>query len=140
MDDEPARLAVNPYERIEVAASAERTVQALHDALRSRAITEYVLVDHGHDMSAAGVRAHAAWTAIFGNPIAGEPLLAADLAAAVDIPLRLAVIGNGPGASAIILRPMATLLDPSLGEIADGLTRVLRTVAVAARDKAEAGS
>jgi uncharacterized protein (DUF302 family) len=40
---------------------------------------------------------------IFGNPGAGARVLAHDLAAAVDIPLRLAVIGRDDG-SEIVLR------------------------------------
>ena len=72
-----------------------------------------------------------AWTLIFGNPAAGASLLAHDLAAAVDIPLRLAVIGRA-GASEIVLRDMRTLID---AEIADAFTDTLRALAAAARDR-----
>jgi uncharacterized protein (DUF302 family) len=126
------------YERLPVAAPPERTVEALRDALRARAITEYAVIDHGHDMAAAGVPGHPAWTLVFGNPAAGEALLARDLAAAVDIPLRLAVIGTGPGTSAIVIRPMSSLLAKPLAEIADAFTGVLHALASAARDAAEA--
>src|SRR3954471_8218586 len=59
---------------------------------------------------------HPAWTLVFGNPAAGEQLLAHERAAAIDIPLRLAVIGTGPGTSAIVIRPMSSLLAPPLAE------------------------
>jgi hypothetical protein len=39
------------------------------------------VVDHGHDMAAAGQAAYPAWTLIFGNPAAAR-LLTHDLAAA----------------------------------------------------------
>jgi uncharacterized protein (DUF302 family) len=83
------------YEHVALEAPPEVVVAALRDVLRERGITEYAVVDHGHDMAAAGQAAYPAWTLIFGNPAAGARLLAHDLAAAVDIPLRLAVIGRG---------------------------------------------
>src|SRR3954451_23493630 len=82
------------YEHVAVASPPAVTVERLREALRVRGIIEYAVVDHGRDMAAAGVPGHPAWTLIFGNPAAGEKLLARDLAAAIDIPLRLAVIGT----------------------------------------------
>ena len=119
------------YERLSVDAPPEDVVAALREALRERGITEYAVVDHGHDMAAAGQTAYPAWTLIFGNPAAGASLLAHDLAAAVDIPLRLAVIGRD-GASEIVLRDMRTLIDD---DIADAFNNVLRSVAESARER-----
>jgi uncharacterized protein (DUF302 family) len=123
---------MSPYEQIEVEAGAEDVVAALRAELRTRGITEYAVVDHGHDMAAAGVTSHPAWTLVFGNPAAGEALLAGELAAAVDIPLRLAVIATGPGRSAIVLRPMESLIGERHPELAERLTAVLRSLADAA--------
>ncbi|MDP9400786.1 MAG: DUF302 domain-containing protein [Actinomycetota bacterium] len=39
---------------------------------------------------------------MFGNPAAGAKLLARELAAAVDIPLRLAVVATEPERTAIV--------------------------------------
>lgn len=119
------------YERLDVDAPPEAVVAALRDVLRERGVTEYAVVDHGHDMAAAGQTAYPAWTLIFGNPAAGARLLAHDLAAAVDIPLRLAVIGRGPG-SEIVMRDMRTLIDD---DVADDFTDVLRGLAGAARER-----
>jgi uncharacterized protein (DUF302 family) len=119
------------YERVPVDAAPESVVAALRDELRERGITEYAVVDHGHDMAAAGQTGYPAWTLIFGSPASGASLLAHDLAAAVDIPLRLAVIGHD-GASEIVLRDMRTLIDD---DIADGFTGVLRSLAEAVRDR-----
>jgi uncharacterized protein (DUF302 family) len=102
-------------------------------------VKEYALVDHGRDMAAAGAPGHPAWTLVFGNPAAGETLLARDLATAVDIPLRLAVIETGPDTSAIVLRPMESLLPPDLAEVAGRFTGMLRSLASEARDAAERG-
>lgn len=130
---------MNAYERVAVDAPPDAVVAALREALESRAITEYAVVDHGRDMAAAGAPAYAAWTLVFGNPAAGAKLLARDLAAAVDIPLRLAVIAAEPERSEIVLRDMRSLLREDLGELADSFTGVLRALAADARDRATAG-
>ena len=124
-DDAP----MSAYEQHPVAAPAAEVVERLRAVLRERGITEYAVVDHGRDMAAAGVTAHVAWTLVFGNPAAGEAVLAGDLAAAVDIPLRLAVIATGDGRSAVVIRPLETLLGPGLEDVAAGLTGVLRDLA-----------
>jgi uncharacterized protein (DUF302 family) len=119
------------YERLPVDAAPETVVAVLRDLLRERGITEYAVVDHGHDMAAAGQPAYPAWTLVFGSPAAGARVLARDLAAAVDIPLRLAVIGRGSG-SEIVLRDMSTLID---ADIAGAFTDLLRGLAGAVRDR-----
>ena len=73
---------------------------------------------------------------MFGNPAAGAKLLAHDIAAAVDIPLRLAVVSAETG-SEIVLRDMRSLLSDELAELADALTEVLRALAAQARDLAQ---
>ena len=125
------------YERLTVDAAPEAVVAAIRDALRTRGITEYAVVDHGRDMAAAGAPGFAAWTLVFGNPAAGAKLLARDLVAAVDIPLRLAVIAADPGRCEIVLRDMRTLLDDKLGDLADAFTAVLRSLAADALDAVE---
>jgi uncharacterized protein (DUF302 family) len=128
------------YEQVVVATAAAVTVRHLRDALRGHGLTEYAVVDHGHDMAAAGAPSHPAWTLVFGNPAAGEKLLARNLTAAVDIPLRLAIIGTGPDTSAIVLRPMESLLPADLTDVAAAFTGVLRSLASEARDAAERGA
>ena len=128
---------MSAYERVSVDAAPEATVSALREALRSREITEYAIVDHGHDMAAAGAPGFSAWTLVFGNPAAGAKLLERDLDAAVDIPLRLAVVAPEPGRSEIVLRDMRSLLGDDLAELADAFTAVLRALAAQAREELE---
>jgi uncharacterized protein (DUF302 family) len=111
-------------------------VSAVRDVLGARGLIEYALVDHGHDMAAAGAPGFVAWTFIFGNPAAGAKLLARELAAAVDIPLRLAVIEGPSSTSEIVFRDMRTLLGGELAELADALTAVLSEIAAQARAQA----
>jgi uncharacterized protein (DUF302 family) len=127
------------YERVSVDAEPANVVAALRNVLGERGLTEYAVVDHGHDMAAAGVPGIVAWTLVFGNPGAGAALLQHELEAAVDIPLRLAVVRAYDGASAIVLRDMRSLLDPELGELADRFTATLRALAEAARGRATHG-
>jgi uncharacterized protein (DUF302 family) len=124
---------MSAYERVPIAAPPAAVVSALRETLKSREITEYAVVDHGHDMAQARAPGFAAWTLVFGNPSAGAKLLARDIAAAVDIPLRLAVIGVGDG-SEIVIRDMRSLLSDELGDIADDFTAVLRALTTDVRD------
>jgi uncharacterized protein (DUF302 family) len=126
---------VSPYRRVAVDAPAPEAVAALRREFADRGITEYAVVDHGHDMAAAGAASYTAWTLVFGDPAGGAKLLARDLAAAVDIPLRIAVIGTGHG-SELLYRDMRTLLADDMGDIADALTGVLADLATAVREKA----
>ena len=123
------------YERVAIPVQADRVVETLRAVLAERGLIEYAVVDHGHDMAAAGEQAYPAWTLVFGSPAAGAKILARDLAAAVDIPLRLAVIGTGAGTSAIVVRDMASLLDGAAAPLAGGFTDVLRGLAEAARGR-----
>jgi uncharacterized protein (DUF302 family) len=125
---------VGSYEHIHVDAPPAATVTALREALRARGITEYAVVDHGHDMAEAGAPGFVAWTLVFGNPAGGAKLLARSPSAAVDIPLRLAVIEAPDGGSQIVLRDMRTLLAADLAELADAFTGVLRALAGDAQD------
>jgi uncharacterized protein (DUF302 family) len=126
---------MSTYERVRIAAPPAAVVEELRAVLAERAITEYVVVDHGHDMAAAGAPAFEAWTLIFGSPAAGSRILALDLAAAVDLPLRLAVIAADGGTSEIVLRDMASLLDGAAAPLADQFTGVLRGLAQGVGDR-----
>ncbi len=108
------------YEQVPVAAAPAETVRHVQGALQAKMLFS-----------------HPAWTLVFGNPAAGEKLLARDLATAVDIPLRLAVIGTGRDASSIVLRPMESLLPATEADVAAAFTGVLRSLAAEARDAAE---
>jgi uncharacterized protein (DUF302 family) len=123
------------YERIQVTASPPAVLAALRQVLEEHGLIEYAVVDHGHDMAAAGAPGFVAWTVIFGNPAGGAKLLARELTAAVDIPLRLAVVPATDGAE-IILRDMQTLLSAELKDLADTFTGVLRGIAEQTRERA----
>ena len=58
-----AQLRVSRLGRPATHFSVSRT--PLRAVLRERGITEYAVVDHGHDMAATGAPAYPAWTLIF---------------------------------------------------------------------------
>jgi uncharacterized protein (DUF302 family) len=124
--------SVSRYVRVPVGVPPRVAVDVLRRELAARGITEYAVVDHGRDMARAGAPGLTAWTLVFGNPAAGARVLAGDLAAAVDIPLRLAVIAEGQRTE-VVYRDMRTLLGEELGEVADALTGVLRDLATSVR-------
>jgi uncharacterized protein (DUF302 family) len=125
---------MSAYEKVPVDAPPATVVTALREVLKARGLKEYAVVDHGHDMAQAGARGFVAWTLVFGNPAGGAKLLAHDLAAAVDIPLRLAVTAGEGGGSEIVLRNMRSLLSEDLSDLADTFTDVLRALAAQVRD------
>jgi uncharacterized protein (DUF302 family) len=133
---DPRQSHQTALERFGVAAAPEIVVEAVRNSLRSHGITEYAVVDHGADMTAAGAPGHVAWTLIFGNPAAGAKLLDRDPETAVDIPLRLAILGARHGETTIVLRDMRTLLPADLTDLADAFTQTLRALAADARERA----
>ena len=137
---ERSRLGVSVYERLPVEAEPEVVVAALRLALRERGLREYALVDHGHELAAVGAPAYRAWTLILGEPSGAAQLLGRELAAAIDIPLRLAVIGMSSGGSEIVLRDTRSLLPDGLDEQADAFTSTLRVLAARARELAASES
>ena len=47
---------MSAYERVHVDAPPAATVSALREAIRTHGLTEYAVVDHGHDMAQAGAQ------------------------------------------------------------------------------------
>lgn len=133
LDDDP-----RPYERKPVAAPPGLVVAKLRELLMERGITEYAVVDHGHDMTAAGSPGFTAWTLIFGDPAVGSELLEAEPAAAVDIPLRLAVVNGDDARSEIVRRDLHSLLPDRVSDLAERFNSVLEGLAEEARERAEA--
>lgn len=124
--------SVHPYEVIEAPETPDVVLESARAALRDRGITEYAVIDHGADMARAGAPGHVAWTLVFGNPAAGAKLLSRDPAAAVDIPLRLAVVGAAGGDTEIVIRDMRTLIGDIDADLAEAFNEVVRSIAVEA--------
>jgi uncharacterized protein (DUF302 family) len=64
------------------------TVAALEAVVRSRGIPIVAKVDHSGDAAKAGLQMPPTVLVIFGNPIAGTPLMVASPTLAIDLPLK----------------------------------------------------
>jgi uncharacterized protein (DUF302 family) len=68
--------------------SVPETVAALEEVLRSRNIPVVAKVDHSGDAAKAGLQMPPTVLLIFGNPVAGTPLMLASPTVAIDLPLK----------------------------------------------------
>ena len=85
-------------------------------------------------MTAAGAPGPAAWTIVFGDPAAGARCSSATSRGRSISPCGWPSCPTGPHASAIVLRPMESLLGQS--DLATKFTRVLRSLAAESREAA----
>jgi uncharacterized protein (DUF302 family) len=75
--------------------SVEDTVSRLKGALESRGIKLFAVIDHSSEAEAVGLELRDTKVVIFGNPLAGTPVMAAAPLAALDLPLRVLVWADG---------------------------------------------
>lgn len=72
----------------------EKTVQRLHAALAERDIKVFATIDQQAEAVAVGLSMPRTTLIIFGNPMAGTPLMLANPAAGIDLPLKALVVEN----------------------------------------------
>ncbi len=73
---------------LSVAESAERIKQSLQE----KGFTIFCDIDHQANASSVDLELPAARALIFGNPLAGTKLMQKDIAASLDLPLRISVV------------------------------------------------
>ena len=69
----------------------EETVDRLQTLLVEKSITLFALVDHAGEARTAGLKMPPTKLLIFGNPIAGTPLMLAAPSLALDLPLKILI-------------------------------------------------
>ncbi|MEI9977785.1 MAG: DUF302 domain-containing protein [Edaphobacter sp.] len=74
----------SPHTVLETLARLEAIVQA-------KGLTVVAMIDHSGDAAKAGLQMEPTKLLIFGNPIAGTPLMVAAPSAAIDLPLKALV-------------------------------------------------
>ncbi len=77
--------------------SVEQTVERLKGLLQSRGIKLFALVDHSGEAEKAGMQMLPTKLLIFGNPVAGTPLMVAAPSVAIDLPLKILIREDGHG-------------------------------------------
>ena len=75
--------------------SVEDTVSRLKEVLKSKGIKLFAVIDHSGEAEAAGLELRDTKVVIFGNPVAGTPVMAAVPLAALDLPLKVLVWADG---------------------------------------------
>ena len=75
--------------------SVEGTVSRLKSILKSKGIKLFAVIDHSGEAEAAGLELRDTKVVIFGNPLAGTPVMAAAPLAALDLPLKVLVWADG---------------------------------------------
>ena len=71
------------------------TVSRLENAITSRGMTVFAVIDHQAAARQSGLNMQLAKVIIFGTPKAGTPLMVKDPAFALQLPLRVLVTENG---------------------------------------------
>jgi uncharacterized protein (DUF302 family) len=79
--------------------SSEETLERLTRALRARGLTIFAVIDHAGEAAQVGLRMPATKLVIFGNPVAGTPVMLAAPSIAIDLPLKILIREDGEGAT-----------------------------------------
>ena len=101
-----------------VKEESEILVKKICSYLEEREIKLYAMVDHQKDMEALQVYSYPAFTILFGNPKVGSKLLEKLPIAAIDIPLRIAIVKSETGeGSLVIFRNMEHLMKEYIEQV-----------------------
>jgi uncharacterized protein (DUF302 family) len=77
--------------------SVDETVEKLKAILQAKGITLFALIDHSGEAAKAGLEMRPTKLLIFGNPIAGTPLMLAAPSSAIDLPLKILIWEDANG-------------------------------------------
>ena len=77
--------------------SVDETVDRLKEILRAKDVTLFALIDHSGEAAKAGMKMPPTKVLIFGNPMAGTPLMLAAPSVALDLPLKILVAEDAQG-------------------------------------------
>ena len=75
--------------------SVDDTVSRLAELLEAKGVKLFAVIDHSGEAEAVGLELRNTKVVIFGNPIAGTPVMAAVPLAALDLPLKVLVWDDG---------------------------------------------
>jgi len=77
------------------------TLQLLLAALAAKAITVFAQIDHAAGAARVGLPLRPTTVVIFGNPVAGTPLMQAAQATGIDLPLKMLVWQDAQGVTQV---------------------------------------
>jgi uncharacterized protein (DUF302 family) len=105
------------------------TIDALRAALERRSITVFATIDHAEGARRVGLELPDETVLVFGNPQAGTPLMQADPAVGIELPLKV-LVWDDHGTTMIGYHdPTGLAAAYSLGSAAAGLEQMRRLLA-----------
>lgn len=84
-------------ERLASPRDFSSTVAKLEEILRAKNLTIFCKIDFSGDAQRAGLQMAATQMLIFGNPIAGTPIMIAAPSSALDLPLKILISHDPAG-------------------------------------------
>jgi uncharacterized protein (DUF302 family) len=91
------QLAGNGIKSLPSMHTVDQTVERLKTMLQVKGITLFAVVDHSGEAEKSGMKMPPTRLLIFGNPVAGTPLMLAAPSSAIDLPLKMLVAEDGEG-------------------------------------------
>ena len=92
-------MGKNEIVRLRSTHSFDETVARVKDALASKGIVLFAVIDHSGEAAKVGLKMPPTKLIIFGNPQAGTPLMLASPMIAIDLPLKILVSEDESGAA-----------------------------------------
>ena len=77
--------------------SVDETVSRLRQALESKGVKIFAVIDHSGEAEKVGLRMPPTKLIVFGNPKAGTPLMLAAPTIAIDLPLKILIWEDAGG-------------------------------------------
>jgi uncharacterized protein (DUF302 family) len=90
--------------------SVDETVARLQALLQEKGIKLFCLIDHSGEAAAAGLTMRPTKLLIFGNPLAGTPVMVDAPSAALDLPLKILVAQTESGKTLLFWNDPAWLI------------------------------
>src|SRR5918995_1637591 len=75
--------------------SVDDTVSRMAELLEAKGVKLFAVIDHSGEAEAVGLELRNTKVVVFGNPVAGTPVVAAVPLAALDLPLKVLVSDDG---------------------------------------------
>lgn len=125
----PDNISVVPSD-----ATFEETLKRLRGAIAKRGLTLFAEIDHAENARAAGLEMPQSTVLIFGNAVAGTPLMLKAPDIAIELPLRVLVREEGRGGAVLAYsdpRHLASTFD--VEEVAAGIMGLSALVHAVAR-------
>ena len=114
--------------------SVGETVSRLKGVLESKGIKLFAVIDHSGEAEAVGLELRDTKLVIFGNPLAGTPVMAAAPLAALDLPLKVLVWADGDQTKLSYVEPAELAARYGLSDKLAGMLAAIDAITDAAID------